>query len=168
MLKQLFSLCLILFICNNSSAQTKREKILAKSLATISLQYTKISELDSSDTRYLVYLGFQNAKYQTISDFKSVAFFDTTNLNKFKEDLLSAYKILEKGEKVDMSWTNSNYKLNLYDFSKNIYIVEAEGTEGYTSLTKKQLGDLLIYLFMIDFGKDQLLPQTTIDDILIK
>ena len=116
----------------------------------------------------MVYLGFQNAKYSTITDIKSVAFFDTSNFNKFKIDLLNAYKILDKGEKVEMFWENSNYKLNLYDFSKNIYITEPKGTGGYTAISKRQLGKLLENLFVIEYGQDQLLPQITIDELLIK
>jgi hypothetical protein len=165
MKKQFLGLCLFLSICNISIAQTKRENILNEKVGTISLSYTKITDVEKSNVDYLIYLGFQNAKYQTITDIKSIAFMDTTNFNKFKTDLLNAYKILEKGEKVEMSWDNLFYKLNLYDFSKSIYIFEPKGTGGYTILTKRQLGKLLENLSVIDYGKDQLLPESTIDDL---
>ncbi len=166
MIKQILGLCLFFLICDTSIAQTKRENLLSEKIGTITLEYTKLTDIENSNVRYLIFLGFQNAKYQTITDINSVAFMDTINFNKFKTDLLNAYKLLDKGEKVEMSWVNQRYKLDLYDFSKNIYITEPKGTGGYTTLTKRQLGKLLENLYVIDYNKDQLLPQTTIDDLL--
>ena len=166
MIRNILGFCLFCLICNASIAQTKRENLLSKEIGTISLEYIKSTNIENSVVRYMIYLGFQNAKYKTITDIKSVAFNDTTNFNKFKTDLLNAYKLLDKGEKIEMSWDNLHYKLNLYDFSKNIYITEPKGTGGYTSLSKKQLEKLLENLSVIDYGKDQLLPQSSIDYLI--
>jgi len=144
-------------------SQTKKERILDEKIGTISLVYTKITE--NSDTNYMVHLAFQNAKYQSITDIKIIGFFDTTNLNKFKTDLLSAYKILKKGEKVDLTWDRPNYRLNIYEFGKNIYIAVTKGTGGYTILNIRGLENLLENLSLIDLGKDQLLPEVTIDEL---
>jgi hypothetical protein len=168
MKKQVLTFSFFLCACSLLTAQTKREKLLEERVGTISAGYIKTANAENSEVSYLIFLGFQNAKYQTISDFKSVAIMSVPAFDKFKQDLLSAYKLLDKGEKVNMNWSHADYKLDLYDFSKNIYVSESGGTGGYTSLTKKQLGKLLEVLSVIEYGKDVLLPQQPLEELLKK
>jgi hypothetical protein len=147
----------ILLISVASFGQVKRENIIDERIGEISFSYKKITDLEKSEITYLVYLGFQNQKYSSISDIKSIGFFEKDNLANFIKDLKSAHEQMLLDEKISIDWRKERYNLKLYDFSKALYLESTRGTGGYTTLNLKNLEKLLEYLSKIDFGKDILL-----------
>ena len=78
----------------------------------------------------------------------------------------SAYKQILTGEKVDMDWNREEYKLTLYNFSKNLILTEGKGTGGYTLLSKNNVRDLMELVSTVDFGKETLLPAKSVDELI--
>jgi hypothetical protein len=115
-------------------------------------------DLESQDTLSYVYLGFQNAKYTSITDIKSIFFSKDDIFKQFLKDLKIALEELKKNEKTNLNWDRSpNYQLKIYDFSKNLYVFEGEGTGGYTLLTQKNIQILIEQLSQIvEIGSDEI------------
>ena len=143
----------------NANAQIKRIKLLEKEIGPITLLYQKSVNLDTGDSLYFVFLGFQNAKYKSITDIKSVALSDSFKLNEFIKDLKSAHKQMELNEKVSIEWKKENYSLILYDFTKELYFETKRGVGGYTIINKNNVLTLINVLSRIQLGKDEVLPE---------
>jgi len=141
----LFSTCIY--------AQKKRVNLSKSTIGTISAEYTKSIDLEKNDTLYYVYCGFQNKKYSSISDIKSIFITKDEDLKSLIKDLKTA--VNEMGvDKVNINWTRENYELVLYDFSNELYILEKpKKGSGYTTLSKKQVEEFIFWLEKIDFGK---------------
>ena len=141
-------------------SQTKRIEILKEEVGPISVRYIKSINLDKGDTLYYIYLGFQNAKYTSITDIKSIGFTKDNIFKQFLKDLNIALEEMGKNEKVNLDWDRGpDYKLNIYDFNRNsLYVVQGTGTGGYTILTKNQVSDLIKILSRIEkIGNENLL-----------
>lgn len=149
-------------------AQKKNEEIFHLKAGPIDGGYKKLIDIDKQDTLHYIYLGFQNQKYQSITDIKSIMITKKVILDEFQKDLKTAYKEMLKGEKISLAWEREDYKLNLYDFTKSIYISEGKGTGGYTILSKNQLATLIELLYQIDLGKDETKTALPIGEILEK
>ena len=147
-------------------AQKKRENIISERVGPLYVDYIRSIDMDKGDTLLYFYLGFQNAKYSSITDIKSVFITQKDVYQSFMKDLLSAHKVLAAGEKTNIDWDRSpNYKMNIYDFSKsNPYLQEGKGTGGYTVLSKGILINLIETMSQIDFGNTVLLPKKSISD----
>jgi len=88
--------------------------------------------IKNNDTTTYFYFGYQNMKYQAITDLGGLIFSDSLDLSEF----VNALDILSKKEnKVSVSITFSGGKAYLYDFSNAIYIEDKKGK--YTSINKK-------------------------------
>lgn len=141
-------------------SQTKRIEILKEEIGPLSIKYVKSINLDKGDSLYFVYIGFQNAKYTSITDIKSLGFSKDNIFKQFLKDLNIALEEMEKNQKVNLDWDRSpDYKLNLYDFnSNNLYVVQGAGTGGYTIISKKQVSELIKILARIErIGNENLL-----------
>ena len=92
-------------VCGYLNAQTKRLSISEKQIGGVNCKYYKSIDLDKIDTVAYVYLGFQNAKYSTISDIVSIFFeltTDSTDIFDFIKDLKTA--LPEMGNKSSIAW----------------------------------------------------------------
>jgi hypothetical protein len=141
-----------------SFSQKKTVNLLESKVGPISLKYSMAIDLESQDTLSYVYLGFQNAKYTSITDIKSIFFSKDDIFKQFLKDLKIALEELKKNEKTNLNWDRSpNYQLKIYDFSKNLYVFEGEGTGGYTLLTQKNIQILIEQLSQIvEIGSDEI------------
>lgn len=165
-MKLIISVFLLIFFLSGFS-QTKREKFIdVYAGGNVKLTYQATIDLDKKDTTWGAYLIFQNAKYTSITDTKVIALYDKETINQFLKDLISAFKQMNLGEKVSLSWARDKYILNLYDFSKDLYLQESKGTGGYIPMSKKNVGDLIIQISTIDFGSPVLLPIKTVDELI--
>ena len=113
----------------NTLAQKEIRNILYKN------NKFEISQVIKNDVDTLTYMfwGYQNAKYQHITDIGSV--FIITNL----ELVAFANKLIEFGNiktVVNQRETVSGTTLLLYDFSKYIYVEDKDGK--YTILSKSE------------------------------
>ena len=152
----LFSFLLLVL---NASSQEKSVKLFEDNVGAIKIKYDKKINLSSNDTTYFLILLFQNQKYTYISDFSAIGFDDNIDLQGFIKDLEIAQKEKESDGKVSMKWANKNYKINLFEFTKNIYIEEGGTSSGYTTVSNKQLLKLISILKRIRIGNDMVLPE---------
>jgi len=145
-------------------AQNKIEKIIEKDAGNIRITYQSISNLDNGDIKYYLLFSFQNIDNRFI-DIKSIAFFNISEMELLVKDMKSAYKQMSIGEKVNMDWTRQRYKIILYDFSNKMHFTDFR-TGGSTTISKRNLSDLLEIMSTIDFGKETLLTGKTIDELI--
>jgi len=150
---------LLAFFVINANAQTKRIKLLDKKIGPIDILYQKSVDLENEDSLYLVYLSFQNAKYYRITDIRGIAFLDSSRLTEFINDLKSALKQMELGEKIQMNWSRTIYELDLYDWTKKLSLESKKDGNGYILIDKKIVSKLISTLLSINFGKDELKPE---------
>jgi hypothetical protein len=136
-MKNLF-LILLLFSMN-VQGQTRKNEILAQGLNPkwdISRTIT-----NGVDTSMYFYMGFQNKKYQHITDIGSVIFTTKSYLAAFMEKLW-VMADMEKG--IDFTDKIGTTTLSRYSFSRNVYITDREGK--YTYLTKGQISRMVAEL----------------------
>jgi hypothetical protein len=86
-------------------------------------------------------MGFQNKKYQHITDIGSVLFTTKSYLVAFMEKLW-VMADMEKG--IDFTDKVGTTTLSRYSFSRNVYITDREGK--YTYLTKGQISRMVAEL----------------------
>lgn len=159
MKKLLVTFFYVLAITNLVQAQIKSIKLLDQNIGQVHLIYQKIIDLDKGDTLYMVYMGFQNARYSTLTDIKSIALSTTEMMEEFKKDLSGANKQMQSGEKVSMRWDRKEYQIQLHEFTKECSLGDGDG-RGYTWLNLKQINKLINGLNRIQFGQDQLLVES--------
>jgi hypothetical protein len=120
---------IIAFILGITSyAQTTKTEKLAKGTKGWEIK----REIKGKDTTVYFYWGFQNMKYQYITDIGSVYVSSKAELKAFAEKLIEYGNI--KG-KVDQRDNVAGTGIILYDFSSNIYI---EDGDKYTIITKRK------------------------------
>jgi hypothetical protein len=151
------TLRILLLVTAISFGQTKNEKLIDQKIGKINFLYDKSTELETKEIRYLLYLGFQNEKYKSITDIKSVAFNDKESITQFIKDLNTAKTQMQSKEKIDLKWNRKRYNLALYDFSTALYLQKSSDSDAYTTLTLKDVEKLITTLLKIDFGNDTLL-----------
>ncbi len=147
-----FALAVLLFASTHAIGQTKEVIISKESIGSISCKYALSINMDKGDTLRYIYIGFQNEKYSSITDIKSIAFHalkDSAGIIKFNKDLRAA--VLEMGSKTEMSWSRDAYDLALFDFTDKLYVIEGKKGSGYTTLSKKQVFQLIDWLDKIGF-----------------
>jgi hypothetical protein len=151
-MKKISFILIALLFTNFFYAQKKRVTISESKIGGLSNSYTKSINLETKDTIYSVFSVFQNEEYKTITDIKYIAFSNNENLQEFIKDLKNV--LIEMESKVSISWKREYYKLDLYDFSNELYLQEApKKGKGYTLLTKNQVSEYIVWLETIDFGK---------------
>jgi hypothetical protein len=155
-MKNVIVLLMFCFPILLSSQTRKTDVILEKKigLGLIDLSYEAVINLQENDTSFYFSLMFQNQKYSYIRDYGSVFI---SNEDKFKSlfnDLVSAYKILMKGEKVNMSWTSSGYTLRISDnFKSKVFLYD---DNKYTTINAEIIVSILKNMKNIDFGSYKL------------
>jgi hypothetical protein len=88
-------------------------------------------DMSKNDTTYTIYCGFQNKKYQHITDLGSVFMMTKETLDKTISDLNECVKYMD-----DKSISFSIGSFEIYDFSKNLFIMD---DDKYTTLNKKNV-----------------------------
>jgi hypothetical protein len=147
-------LLLILVLGSSISiiAQNKTVNISKTTIGGLRPSYAKSINLEVKDSIYYVYIGFENEKYSTISDSKSLFLTQDVHVKAFTNDLKTAK--LEMETKQNIEWKKELYGLSLFDFSDKLYILEsASDGSGYTTISKKDLEELIKWLESIEFGK---------------
>jgi hypothetical protein len=155
---------LLILISIPTFAQNKIDKIIEKDAGNIRIIYQSISNLDSGDIKYYLLFSFQNIDNRFI-DIKSIAFFNISEMELLVKDMKSVFKQMSIGDKVNMDWTRQRYKIILYDFSNKMHFTDLR-TGGSTTISKRNLSDLLEIMSTIDFGKKTLLTGKTIDELI--
>jgi len=123
-------IALSLVLSSVAYGQKEKREVIVKGVT----QDWQISNyIKEEDTTVYFYWGFQNKEYTTIVDIGSIIETSRSELKKFA-DLLIEYGSIT--EKVDQSELVSNVRLELYDFSNNLYITEHRNKHTYIS--KKQ------------------------------
>jgi hypothetical protein len=136
----------ILLICSVCYSQTVEKKTLFKS----KLGYEIVNSIREKDTMTYFYYGFQNQKYQHITDIGSVFLSKKSDLKLFADKLIE-FSVKEKG--TDISFADKIFKMMLYDFSEMIYIEDSKGK--YTTISKKNAKKLADEIYTkLDLLKD--------------
>lgn len=152
MKKLLLKSLLAILLAVSMNAQKKTIDVSLIKIGQISGKYSKVIDLEKNDTLSYVYLGFQNFKYKSISDIRSVFFPKQEDLKSFIEDLKTA--LPEIGSKQNIDWKRQLYSISVFDFSNNLYLFERPSKgDGYTTLNKKELEKLIEWLDSIQIGK---------------
>lgn len=156
---------LLVLLSISVSAQVKRDKFLEKYAGNLKITYQRTIDLEKEDTRYSVFLSFQNDKYKTLTDIKVIGLYSVADIEACVKDMKSVFKQMFSGEKTNMDWTRDKYKITLYDFTTSMYFAEAK-SGGYTIMPKRAVADFIEIISTIDFGKEVLLPAKTIDELV--
>ena len=135
----------------SANAQIKNVKISESRIASIGAKYAKMINVEKEDTSYYVYLGFQNAKYESITDIKSIMIHSKEDLELLIKDLKLASA--DMGTKTTISYKSESFSVSVYDFSKELYLEEGKKGSGYTKLNKKSVEKLVIWLESIKFNE---------------
>jgi hypothetical protein len=134
------------------NAQKKTVDISKTEIGKLNAKHSLSIDLEKKDTIAYVYLGFQNEKYKSISDRKSILFRNQEEVNAFIKDLKTAFPEMET--KQNINWKKEKYSISLYDFSFEMYLSDKPSSvSGYTLLTKKDVENLITWLEKIQFGK---------------
>ena len=155
---------LLVLLSVSLSAQVKRDNFIDKFAGNLKITYQRISNLDNGDTKYYVFLSFQNINNRLI-DIKTVALFSIADMEVCVKDMKSVFRQMSTSEKVNMDWTRDKYKITLYDFTNKMHFTEPR-TGGSTTISKRNVSDLLEIMSTIDFGKETLLPSKTIYELV--
>lgn len=151
----------IVLLCSFSTTlngQTKRIILLEKSFSGIDLKYSKYIDFDKGDTSYAVWIGFQNARYSSITDIKSIYLDQSLQVSEFKNDLIASFKQQDLKEKASMTWSKPEYEIHLSE-SNYLQLGDKDG-RGYCFLPRKIGEKILSALNRIQFGQDQLFPES--------
>jgi len=125
-MKRTMIIVALLFGMNSYGQQTQRRN-LYKGTFDISEKIYK------EDTTTFFYFGFQNAKYQHITDIGGIGTSSKEQMKEFAE-VLKEYSGKENG--ISMEYQTKIGLIYIYDFSKNVYIQSRDGK--YTMMTKKK------------------------------
>ena len=143
MKKILFSLLFTGSICYS---QTVEKNTIFK----IKLGYEIVNSIREKDTMTYFYYGYQNQKYQHITDIGSVFLSKKSDLKLFADKLIE-FSLKEKG--TDISFADKKFTMMLYDFSEMIYIEDTKGK--HTTLSKKNAKKLADEIYTkLDLLKD--------------
>ena len=127
-------------------SQTGEKKTLFKS----KLGYEIVNSIREKDTMTYFYYGYQNQKYQHITDIGSVFLSKKSDLKLFADKLIE-FSGKEKG--TDISFADKKFTMRLYDFSEMIYIQDTKNK--YTTLSKKDAKKLADEIYTkLDLLKD--------------
>lgn len=120
---------LIFLVSQFSIAQKEVQKTLSSS--PLGWEINQVIR-DDADTNVYFYMGFQNMKYQYITDIWSLYFVSKSEMTEFATKL-NEFALLGKE---NVSETIGDYKLQTFDFSNGVYITDKEGK--YTMIPKKK------------------------------
>jgi hypothetical protein len=147
------TLFITLLFSSSYFSQIKTVDISDKKIGSLSCLYTKKINLDKNDTSYVVFISYQNKEYTSITDLKSIYMSQRDSLT-FKEFIIVLKKALPEMEtKTSINWRKEKYEINLYDFSKEMYLSEPTNKgKGYCTLKKADVIKLINWLESFTFG----------------
>jgi hypothetical protein len=138
-----------------SYSQTKKITIAKKQIGFVECQYDKSIHIETSDTSNYLSFWFQNKKYKSIVDIKSLIFTttkDSSSVFEFVKSLKEAYN--EIGNKSDIMWNKPLYRMSLFSWTDNLYLYEpSEEGSGFTTLNKEETNQLINWIEEIGFKK---------------
>ena len=122
---------LVLMISTFSFAQSRVSTILAQGTAP----KWEISQVvtNKTDTIVYFYMGYQNQRYQHITDIGSIIIGSKADAESF---IAALRELAEAPDGSDYNINVYKFKLSKYNFSKNIYI--SDKSDKFTTITKKQ------------------------------
>jgi hypothetical protein len=120
---------LIFLVSQFSIAQKEVQKTLASS--PLGWEISQVIR-DDADTNVYFFMGFQNMKYQYITDIWSLYFVSKSEMTEFATKL-NEFALLGKE---NISETIGDYKLQIFDFSNGVYVTDKEGK--FTLIPKKK------------------------------
>lgn len=151
MKKIILFLVMSLVFSVSGKAQQKRVTILESKIGLLKPSYSKTIDLETKTTLYYLYIGFQNQKYKSITDSKSVFITNDADLKNLIKDLKMAMPEMESKQNIE--WKKDLYILALYDFSDKLYFCESpKKGSGYTTISKKEVEELILWLESFQFG----------------
>lgn len=133
-----------------SYSQKKRVDLSSEKIGPIECKYTLAIDMDKSDTLHYISISFMNKKYTSIKDPKAILFGEIKDLNRFVDDLKKMIPEMDVKEN-NLEFKREAYALNKYNFSKDLFLKESGGTEGYTSLSKGQVEKLIGWVEGLQF-----------------
>lgn len=143
-------LTLLMCLSFNSFSQRKSTDLISNRIGTVKWNFKQMTDLSSNDTTYYLWGGFQNYKYSTITDIKSVFMSSQSQLDELISDLKMVYSEMDK--KQSISWDKKLYILKLVNYTDEMYLGDPDG-RGYTYLTKRQVEKTIEFLESIKFPK---------------
>jgi hypothetical protein len=120
---------LIFLVSQFSIAQKEVQKTLSSS--PLGWEISQVIR-DDADTNVYFFMGFQNMKYQYITDIWSLYFVSKSEMTEFATKL-NEFALLGKE---NISETIGDYKLQIFDFSNGVYVTDKEGK--FTLIPKKK------------------------------
>lgn len=146
-MKALISLLFLPFMV---FSQTVSETLSSAKISGITAEMVKSSD-PSRDDMYFVFLSFRNEKYTTISDLCVIGLSDSSELAQIISDLEYCVEFLDSGNNgKSVSLKHSKYMLQIYDFSRELYIHDPTGRK-YISIEKRWIEKLIEYLKSLEF-----------------
>ena len=127
-------LFLILFISYNAFGQSTSHVYYEKTISGLSIENVEILKNQES-TRH-VFLSYQNIKYTHITDIGVLSFYKKSELETFIKNLKMCSKHMDN-KNDNLHVNNKIYMLDVFDFSKNIYLINNKDKTIY--LNKKNL-----------------------------
>lgn len=158
-MKNVIVLLMFCFPILLSSQTRKTDIILEKTIGfLIILKYEASIALVENDTSFYFSLRYQNSEYSQIMDRVSVFIANEDDFKNLYNDLVSAYKILMKGEKVNLYWSSSRYKLSINEkFKTKVFLYNDE--DKYTTINAEIIVSILKNMKNIDFGSYKLITK---------
>lgn len=133
----------------NSFSQRQNSSITNTKIGPIDWSYSMSINLETQDTTYYVSGKFKNFKYSYINDIKVIVIIRQLDLKQLIVDLKQVYNKMGNDETIN--YKREFYVLNLYDFTKNLYIGDSRDL-GYTYLTKNQVEKTYMFLETINLS----------------
>lgn len=145
-MKKILFAAIVVVIGLTSNSQEKKIILSQAKVGSVKCEYKKVTDLENSIRGLHVSFVFQNEKYKNITDTKVIVFLvesenGPSSVTDFLKDIKAAFK--EMDTKQDISWDRKDYSLNLYDFSKLLYLYK---DKGYTTLSKKEVEKMINWI----------------------
>jgi len=151
-MKNLYLYFLIYFLSFSIYSQNKRVSISTAKIGAIDCKYAKSINLERKDTIYYTFIGFKDERYKTLDETASIMIADDKELQKLVSDL--KLSLSEMDSKPDLNFTREQYKIYLFNFTELLYLYQTPSKgDGYTTLTKKEVDEFIVWLEKINFGK---------------
>ena len=147
-------LLLLVLIANVATAQVKTVTISEKKIGPFWCKFTADVKLsNTSDSTYFMWIGFQNYKYQYISDIHSVGFivYGGHTCGQLREFC----NILNKAKETvgtEVMWeSNKQYTIQTYGFIRKVYIGDNE--DAYNYMSPSQVDKFIAWIDSIGIDK---------------
>ena len=141
-MKSLILLLIVSFTLTVNAQRKTNVKSRFKT-STVSFKNSEVYDLGGGDTIKYLYLSFQNEKYTTIRDLKSIMISTDFDVLEFKNDLKTA--LSEMKTKSSINWDRKEYKMSVYGFTNTLYLMD-KSMRGHTQLKYKEVEKIIQWL----------------------